>query len=198
MQRKHSALVGARALVLERSVPLALGAIIASILLNGALSFVNTALSVPLFLDTIGTCIVGALFGPIAGGLAGVGTNLFMEVIYGFEGVYWLFGIVNGATGVIVGLLVAKGLFRTAGHLAAAIALIAAVNAALGAFFATVAFGGSTGTEVDFIATGLLLTGKPMMWAAFLARVPVNLVDKAVAVIAAYAAYRAVFLHNRD
>ena len=198
MQRTDPSLVTLRALVLERSTFVVVAAVFLGILLNGLTSWVNTILSIPLFLDTIFTLAVGAVLGPLPGALTGFGTNLFHEVIFGFPGTSWPFGIVNAASGVIVGLLAAAGKFHTGIHLVFAVLLLTIANAFLGALVAVLAFGGSTGIEIDYIVMGLLLTGKPVLWAAFLARIPANVVDKAISVLVAYWVYRTAFLHAHD
>jgi energy-coupling factor transport system substrate-specific component len=198
MQRRASSLVTLRARILERSSLVVAVAVLGGVLVNGFLNLANTALSLPLFLDAIGTAVVAVLFGPVAGAVTGIGSNLFQEVLYGFPGAHWQFGIVNAATGIIMGLLARHGLFRTGAHVVVAVLLVTVASAILGAAVALAVFGGASGIEVDYISMGLLLTGKPMFWAAFLARIPANLVDKALAVLAAFFAYRAAFLQPDD
>lgn len=198
MQRNSSLAVTLRASVLERS-PVVVGtAVVVSVLLNGAFSWANTTLSIPLFLDTMFTCGVAAVFGPLAGAATGVLTNLFEELLYGNEGTYWVFGIVNGASGLIVGILAAKGLFYSAAHLVIAVLLLTLTNAILGATIVGMLFGGTSGIEVDYIAKGLMLADRSVWWAAFIARIPTNLVDKAISVMVGYVMYRAAFVHLRD
>jgi energy-coupling factor transport system substrate-specific component len=198
MQRSDPAIVTLRALILERSAVVVIVAVLLGILLNGLTSWLNTIFSIPLFLDTIFTLAVGAVFGPVAGAITGLGTGLFHEVIYDFSGTYWPFGVVNAASGIIVGLLAAAGKFHTGLHLVFAVLLLTLANAFLGSLVAVLAFGGATGIEIDYIVMGLLLTGKPVLWAAFLARIPANVVDKALSVLVAYWVYRIAFLHSRD
>jgi energy-coupling factor transport system substrate-specific component len=198
MQRSDPAIVTLRALILERSAVVVIVAVLLGILLNGLTSWLNTIFSIPLFLDTIFTLAVGAVFGPVAGAITGLGTSLFHEVIYDFSGTYWPFGVVNAASGIIVGLLAAAGKFHTGLHLVFAVLLLTLANAFLGSLVAVLAFGGATGIEIDYIVMGLLLTGKPVLWAAFLARIPANVVDKALSVLVAYWVYRIAFLHSRD
>ncbi|MFO8063968.1 MAG: ECF transporter S component [Spirochaetota bacterium] len=198
MQRISPVAVTLRASILERSPAVVASAVLVAVFLNGAFSWVNTELSIPLFLDAMFTCGVAAVFGPLAGGVTGILTNLFEEVMYGMPGTVWPFGIVNGAIGVIVGLLAAKGLFYSATHLVIAVLLLTLSSAMLGALIVGMLLGGASGAEVDYIAKGLMLADKPILWAVFLARIPANLVDKAISVVVGYMIYRAAFVHARD
>ncbi len=97
------------------------------------------------------------------------------------------FAICNMSTGLIVGLMAGKGLFRSGTHALAAVLLVTASNSLLGALIATFLYGGITGTAaVDYVVVGLLAAGRTVLSAAFLARIPANLVDKGIAVFAAF------------
>ena len=62
-----------------------------------------------------------------------------------------------------------------------------ASNSLLGALIATYLYGGITGSAaVDYVVVGLLATGRTILSAAFLVRIPANLVDKGIAVFAAF------------
>jgi len=198
MQRSSHSVVTLRARILERSIFTVVTAILLGILGNGVFSWINTALSIPLFLDTIFTVTVAALFGPVAGVVTGFMSNIFQEFVFGWDGTNWQFGFVNAASGLIVGLLSRGGLFRTGAHAVIAVVLLTVANALLGAIVAIVVFGGATGIDVDYISMGLMLTGWDVFWAAFLARIPVNLADKGIAVVIGFAIYRAAFVRADD
>lgn len=162
------------------------------VLLNGGLSLLNAILELPFFLDSNGTAIAGALFGPLPGMLTGVLTNLFHEVLYGFSGTHYPFGIVNGATGLIVGLMAKRQRLWTFQDVALTIVVVSLLNALLGSTIAALLYGGVSDASVDTIVTSLILAGRSILSAAFIARIPVNLVDKALAVALAWAAVRIV------
>ncbi|MFP4612109.1 MAG: ECF transporter S component [Spirochaetaceae bacterium] len=198
MQRTGSSLTALRARILERSPTVFVVAVCLGMLFNTTASAVNTLLSLPLFFDTVFTMVVAALCGPVAGVVTGLGSNVLFDVCIGGPGTSWPFGVINAANGLIVGMSVQKRMFRYGSHVVI-VAMIAAVSSALfGAVVAHFFFGGTTGFPVDSITHGLLLTGKPVFWAAFLARIPVNAVDKAIAVLAAFLAYRIVFVHGSN
>ena len=68
-------------------------------------------LKIPLYLDSIGTLLVGVLAGPVAGGVAGVTTNLIWALI--LNPVAAAFAPVVGVAGVCAGLLARAGWFAT-------------------------------------------------------------------------------------
>ncbi len=57
-------------------------------------------------------------------------------------------------------------------------------------------FGGTTQSQIDFIVPGLVALGRSVFSAAFQARVLANTVDKSVAVLLEFLAYR--WLSARD
>lgn len=146
---------------------------------------VASQLKLPLFLDSIGTAIVAAIMGPWAGAASGVLYNVVASLISG-NLLGSLFGICNMATALIVGYMVRKGKFETWVHVALAGVFVALANAMLGAPIAVVVYGGVQGSGVDLLVAGLLSLGQDILSAAFLARVPINLVDKGIAVIIAW------------
>ena len=77
------------------------------VVFNIALAFLgNTIGGGILFLDTVGTIFIAAFLGPIPGILTGVLTNLVNGVIVGPTEIPFL--LVNGAIGLIVGLVAKK------------------------------------------------------------------------------------------
>jgi energy-coupling factor transport system substrate-specific component len=155
--------------------------------LNTLLVVVNTHLFLPFFLDSIFTACAGALFGWLPGLIVGFWTNLSSEMILGFPMTILPFAICNMSTGLIVGLMAGRGHFRSGMHALEAVLLVTASNSLLGALIATFLYGGITGTAaVDYVVVGLLTTGRTVLSATFLARVPANLVDKGIAVFIAF------------
>jgi energy-coupling factor transport system substrate-specific component len=143
------------------------------------------ALKLPVFMDSIGTAIIAAIMGPYVGAVSGILFNVIASIIGG-NLMGSLFGICNLATAFIVGFMVRGGKFRTIFHAIIATVLVALANAILGAPIAVVVYGGIQGAGVDFAVAGLLALGNDIMTAAFLARLPINLIDKGIAVIIAW------------
>jgi energy-coupling factor transport system substrate-specific component len=155
--------------------------------INALLVVVNTHLFLPFFFDSIFTACVGALFGWLPGLVAGAWTNLACELLLGFPMTILPFALCNMSTGLIVGVMAGNGRFRSGVHALVAIILVTASNSILGALIATYLYGGITGAAaVDYVVVGLLATGREVLSATFLARIPANLVDKGIAVLAAF------------
>ena len=163
--------------------------IIFSVILNGVLNLAGDKLGIPLFLDSIFTAVTAALFGIIPGLLTGLFTNPFQELIRGFPLYLYPFALVNMTTGIIVGLLVKRGYFKTFFGVFLVIIYTALANAFLGAIIVTIVFGGITNEEVDYIVKVILMTGQSIFSSAFIARVFINLVDKGIAVLVTYFIY---------
>ena len=162
-------------------------AVFAAGILNALLVVANTHLFLPFFIDSIFTAVAGALLGWFPGTIAGLWTNLAAELVLGFPMTMLPFAICNMSTGFIVGLMADRGRFHTVGHALVAVLLVTAANSLLGALIATFLYGGITGTAaVDYVVVGLLAAGRTVLSAAFLARIPANLVDKGIAVAAAF------------
>lgn len=78
---------------------------------------VGTALKIPLYLDSIGTIIVGALCGPIPGALTGLLANLIWTFVLAgtpFGSAYaWPYAIVAAEIGLLAGVFGYFGFFRS-------------------------------------------------------------------------------------
>jgi len=156
-----------------------------AIALNCALSFMNTSLKLPFFIDSVGTAIAASVTGPWVGALTGALTNGAMDLMYGAAGEHLPFAVVNAVTGIMVGFAARYGFLRNVGHIVAVITAVAVANAALGALIVTLVYGGTSGSVIDYIVAGFTLTTSSKLFAAFMARVPANLVDKSLTVGAA-------------
>ena len=109
-------------------------------------------------------------------------------MLLGFPMTMLPFAICNMSTGFIVGMMADRGRFRTGMHALVAVLLVTASNSLLGAVIATFLYGGITGSAaVDYVVVGLLAAGRTVLSAAFIARIPANLVDKGIAVSIAFA-----------
>jgi energy-coupling factor transport system substrate-specific component len=147
--------------------------------------------SVPLFMDSIGTAVSAAVFGLPLGLATAVMTNGFGELVAGFPWVHLPFALCGMATAWIVHYLVRRDMFSTPVHFILATILVAIANSILGAIIATFVFGGGTGVNIDIIVSGFALAFGDIFSAALIARIAVNIVDKAPAVFIAMLALSA-------
>ena len=165
----------------------------AAIALNALLNFLNELLNLPLFLDTIGTATAAAVLGTLPGLVVALFTNLLFELLYGFPLIHYPFALCGLSTALIVGQMAKQGYFNSLLHAVIATILVTLANSLLGAAIATFVFGGVTGVGIDFLVTGLLLAGQSILSASFWARIPVNLIDKSIAVFIAFYIHIAIF-----
>jgi energy-coupling factor transport system substrate-specific component len=174
----------------KKGILVAAAAILLGGLANALLDIANIKIGSPFFFDSIFTALSGALFGPLAGALCGLSTHIYLEALHGWDGTWILFVPCNMATGLIVGFFARRGHFET---IAAAITCAVSVtlaNAVLGALIAYLFFGSITSHPSDDLVTSFLLAGQSLFGASFWARIPVNLVDKSIAVAIAFIAAR--------
>jgi len=160
--------------------------LVAGLLQTGLVLLNYEVLKTPLFLDTIATLISTAAFGMTAGSLTAVVTHVLLEINSGFSGDFLPWVVVNISSAVVLGILIKKRLFSTILHVLTAVICITLVNSILGAMIATYVYGGITGHRVDYIVTSFLAIGRSLTSASFISRLPINIIDKGIAVLAAY------------
>jgi hypothetical protein len=112
-----------------------------AIAINIAVGSIAVALRLPIYLDSIGTVLVGALAGPWAGALTGILSNLIWSILPipgGAGPVAAFFAPVAGVIGLMAGFWAGRGVFqlrsddvRVGGFLALAAGILAAAVAFL-------------------------------------------------------------------
>jgi len=141
-------------------------------------------LELPLFLDTIGTLLSTALWGFWPGAVSAVSTHLLQELLRGVTGASfnlpWM--ICSLSSVITLALMIRFGLFKTFIHALLVTILITFANSITGALVATLFFSSITLHPVDYIMTAFLSVGQSFLSASFWARLPVNLIDKGIAV----------------
>lgn len=144
------------------------------------------SLALPIYLDSIGTIVVAAIMGPWVGATSGILYN----VISGLTGgniLGALFGLCNLGSGLIVGYMARMGKFKTIPWVGLAIVLVSLWNAILGTPIAMVVYGGvDSNAGTNLMIAGMQALGQDLASAAFIARIPANLVDKGIACVIAW------------
>jgi len=156
----------------------------------------NSALKLPIFLDSIGTMLSAVLLGPWLGALTGILSNVFSGIFT--NPIEIPFGLVNGVIGLIVGFIALKRGFEDY-VTPLIVGLILSVAAPLvGTPIAVYLFGGLTGGGVDILYGVLLGASDRVFSSAFLARIPTNLVDKLISAYLVMFIFRALPAQWKD
>ncbi|HBC98552.1 MAG TPA: ECF transporter S component [Lachnoclostridium sp.] len=146
-----------------------------------------SVLKLPLWLDSIGTCIGGILGGPIIGGICGAANNL----IYGFttgDSITLVYALTSLGIGVAVGIMARLGRMEklSGAILTACVAGLTAVviSTPLNIIF----WGGTTGNIWgDAVFAWSQASGLPVALGSFLDEVLVDVPDKLITLLIVYA-----------
>jgi energy-coupling factor transport system substrate-specific component len=150
-----------------------------AIAINIAVGTLVYNLKVPfVYLDQIGTVLVGVLCGPWAGLLTGLLSNLIWGVT--FNPAYTPYFIVAGAIGLMAGLFGQWGWFRAWWKAILAGAITGLIAAALSAPISAYLYGGVTGAGTDVITAFFRALGFQNLAANFIQGLAVDPLDKAV------------------
>jgi energy-coupling factor transport system substrate-specific component len=159
------------------------------IAINYVGGLIAEVLSLPIYLDSIGTVIVAVIGGPWVGAISGVLYNIVSSLIGG-NVLASLFGLCNLGTALIVGYLARAGKFKTVTHIVIATILVALLNAIIGTPIGLVVYGGVDGNaSTNLLIAGLQATGSDLLSAAFIGRLPSQLLDKGIAVVISWLIY---------
>ena len=162
-----------------------------AIAINIAIGQLIYALKIPLYLDSIGTVLVGVLAGPWAGALTGLLANL----IWGLSGlnvIYAPFAAVAAAIGLLAGLFSENGWMRSWWKSIISGVITGLVAAALSAPIAAYVFGGVTGSGTDVIVAIFRNFGFGVLPASFAQGVSSDPLDKAISFLIVYIIVRAL------
>jgi energy-coupling factor transport system substrate-specific component len=162
-----------------------------AIAINIAIGQLAITLKVPLYLDSIGTILVGVLVGPWAGAITGFLANvvwtlsgLFPQAI-AWAGVAAIIGALAGAFG-------RSGWVKTWGKAALAGVITGFIAAILSAPIAAYVFGGVTGTGTDAVVAMFRSAGLDALGANLGQGVVSEPLDKAVSFLVVWAVMMAL------
>ena len=160
------------------------------IALNLALGYlVQAGPPIPLYLDTVGTILVGALLGPLAGAAVGAFSNLAASVWQNNPALL-AFAITSAFVGWAAGYAVSRGAFERFRSVVLSGLLVGLGAAVVSAPIAAFVFGNLTGTGADFLAELLAATGANVLQAATIQGLLSDPLDKTVSFIAAWLLWR--------
>jgi energy-coupling factor transport system substrate-specific component len=170
--------------------PITLTLIPVAIVLNIVVGQIASALSLPIFLDSIGTMLAALLAGPWVGGLVGLLTNLVWGLISSPTAA--AFAPVAMTIGIVTGLLARVGLFRRWWQAILSGAIIAIALSFVAVPIRIYLFGGVTGSGADFVTAYLLAVGQSLFGSVIITVITSNLLDKIVTALLAWAIVRAL------
>ena len=154
-----------------------------SIAMNIVLGMITSALGIPLYLDTLGTMLSGAILGPVPGMIVGALTNIITGLMSSVTDIP--FFLVNMAVGLITGLVVKKKRYTILVAVILGLCL-AAICPAIGTPIGLYVYGGFNGSASDVLVMSLVEGGKSIFTASFLRNIASNLVDKIGTAIVAW------------
>lgn len=137
-------------------------------------------LKLPLYLDSIGTILVGATCGALPGALVGLLSNAINSITSPPTFVY---AILNVLFGLLAGLLGRYGVFKSWWQTLLSAILFAFIGGFGGALLTIWVLGGAAIGGTGIVVGSLVATGMPVNTANFVAQLPIDLVDKVPTVL---------------
>ncbi len=128
-----------------------------------------------LFLDTIGTIFVAVVFGPWAGVITGLATNLILGLLNNPREI--AFALISMMVGLIAAYVARRYGFKPVVAIITGI-IMTILCSFFGSFIAQFVYGGVTGTAMDMVFLALKAAGQNTFDAIFTTRVIANLFDK--------------------
>ena len=162
-----------------------------AIAINIAVGQLIVTLKIPIYLDSIGTVLVGVLAGPWAGALTGLLSNL----IWGLTGMnvtYAPFATVAAVIGALAGLFSQAGWLRAWWKVILAGLITGLVASALSAPISAYVFGGVMGAGTDVVVAIFRGMGWGILPSTFAQGAISDPIDKAVTYLVVYLIIRAL------
>ncbi|WP_249261258.1 ECF transporter S component [Lactiplantibacillus plantarum] len=160
------------------------------IALNIVGSNIALMLKLPIYLDSIGTVLAAAVFGPLGGMLAGGATGVIVGATTDLYSLFFM--LVQLLTGLVAGLLyrrIKPGTWRSNWWLAGVISLPGTL---LSTAITVILFHGITSSGSSMLVQLLLGTGMGKTMAVFLIQVGTDYLDRFITVYVVALVYRAL------
>lgn len=156
-----------------------------AIAINVVMGQIVVLLKLPVYLDSIGTMLVGALCGPWAGALTGTLSNIIWGLAIDPNAFPWW--PVAFFIGLVTGFCANGGLFKNWWKVVITGFLVALTAAIVSTPIAVYLYGGITASGSSFITAYLLQTGQGVLQAVFSTNFLVEPVDKISTALLAFA-----------
>lgn len=158
-------------------IPLGIG-------INAIGGFIASTLKLPLFLDNIGTILIGILAGPWAAALTGGLANIVQAMLG--NPVQLAFMPVPVAIGLVTGFLARGGWFNSLKKVIVPAIILTVVATLIATPIVVLVFGGVTSSGTSLVTATLVATGRSLVESAATAQLAVEFVDKGGSAFAAY------------
>lgn len=140
-------------------------------------------LRLPIFLDSIGTILAGAIAGPWIGAITGLLTNAINGI---FNPVYFPYALTSIAIGITAGLLARKGMFTKVWKVIVSGLVITLVGTIISGFITAIVFGGATGGTGSIFTATLLAAGNNIFTSVFSVQFFQEIADKLISVFVVF------------
>jgi energy-coupling factor transport system substrate-specific component len=158
-------------------IPLGIG-------INAIGGFIASTLKLPLFLDNIGTILIGILAGPWAAALTGALANIIQAMLG--NPVQLAFMPVPVAIGLVTGFMARAGWFDSVKKTIVPAIVLTVVATLIATPIVVLVFGGVTSSGTSLITATLVATGRDLVQSAATAQLLVEFVDKGGSAFVAY------------
>jgi energy-coupling factor transport system substrate-specific component len=155
-----------------------------AIVINIVVGQIVAALRLPVFIDSIGTVLVGILAGPWAGLVTGTLSNLIWGLLSSPDALPWT--PVAALIGLSAGLAAKYGFFKSVPKVVIAGIIIMVGSAIASTIITIILFGGYAPDPSSAAVAALVGMGLPMELAVFLKSIFFETIDKIVTAFAAY------------
>ncbi|WP_408008381.1 ECF transporter S component [Pseudalkalibacillus sp. A8] len=143
----------------------------------------HNVLRLPIFLDTIGTILIGVIAGPWVALIAGLVTNLINAI---FNPTFLPYALTSMAVGVGVGFLSKSGMFKTIPKTIISGIIITLIATIVSAPITVLVFGGVTGGTGSIITATFLAAGQQLWTAVLSSSIIIEIADKVISVLIVY------------
>ena len=143
-------------------------------------------LKLPLWLDSIGTCIGGVLGGPIIGGICGAVNNIVYTIVTG-DNITLIYALTSFGIGVAAGIMARLGFMKTFPKALLTACVAGGVAVLISTPLNVIFWGGTTGNiwgDALFAATQA--ANLPVLLGSFLDELVVDVPDKLLTMILVY------------
>lgn len=146
-------------------------------------------LKLPVFLDSIGTFVVGALCGGVPGALVGLGCGLINAISLPTLLPYTVIGVLFGFLG---SFMAKKGMFSAFWKCFINGPVVGLISTCIAVPITATLYGGFVGTGASVIVTTLMAAGWGVLPATFVSELSTELIDKVLCLIIIFFVLRAI------